>query len=363
VKTHGAVSMTACLGSRLLIVDNELAHRDMLAVMLEQAGMPCKTAPSAKEALSLLEREPFNAVIAELIMPGFSGLELLTEVRQHYSHLVFLMATGVEDVRLSVEAMRHGADDYLIKPLQADTVMVSLARALNKKDLEREVENYRQRLEELVGMRTVELHDALGQLEQSYADTLDALGAAIDLRDHETAGHSQRVALYSIKMLTEMNGSPRQLKNLQMGAWLHDIGKLAIPDAILLKLAALTEEERRTMQGHVRIGYDLVKRIPFLADAAQIIFSHHERWDGNGYPQGLRERGIPLGARIFAVADTFDAMTSDRLYRSALPMQDARNEIGREAGLQFDPEVARVFLNIPNETWAAVRCVVRRGHA
>jgi HD-GYP domain-containing protein (c-di-GMP phosphodiesterase class II) len=265
------------------------------------------------------------------------------------------MATGIDDVRLGVQAMRQGADDYLIKPLQMDVVMMSLERAFHKKCLEQEVENYRHSLEEMVCKRTVELQNALGQIEQSYADTLDSLGAAIDLRDGQTAGHSRRVALCSIKILTKMHGTPQQINSLAMGAWLHDIGKLGIPDAILLKPGPLTEEERRIMQGHVRIGYDLVKGIPFLADAAEIILTHHERWDGSGYPRGLKGPAIPLNARIFAVADTVDAMTSDRPYRSALPFQDARNEIERKAGIQFDSQVVGVFLSIPNETWEAIR--------
>ncbi len=152
-----------------------------------------------------------------------------------------------------------------------------------------------------------------------------------------------------------MHGSPEQIKGLAMGAWLHDIGKLAIPDAVLLKPGALTKEERTIIQGHAQIGYDLVKRIPFLAEAAEIILTHHERWDGSGYPRGLKRLAIPLKARIFAVADTLDAMTSDRPYRSALPFEDARNEIGRMAGVQFDPQVVSIFLSVPKETWEGIR--------
>jgi response regulator RpfG family c-di-GMP phosphodiesterase len=343
-------------------VDDELAHRKVLAVMLEEIGLTCQTAVSAAEALGLLQRQPIDAVIADLNMPGVSGLELLTEIRLRYPNLVFLMATGMDDVRLGVQAMRQGADDYLIKPLQQDMIMLSLERAFHKKWLEQEVERYRQGLEKLVFKRTQDLQDALRQIEQSYVDTLDALGAAIDLRDGTTAGHSRRVALCSIEVLTEMHGTPQQLKHLAMGAWLHDIGKLAIPDAILLKPGALTDDERRIMQGHVQIGYDLVKRVLFLADAAEMILAHHERWDGSGYPRGLKGSDIPFSARIFAVVDTVDAMTSDRPYQSALPLQDARNKIEDQAGIHFDPDVARAFLSIPSETWTAIRERASAGH-
>jgi len=340
---------------RLLVVDDEVACRNVMKTMLGELGTSCKTAASAAEALTVLRNESMDAIIADLNMPGVSGLGLLAEVRKLYPQLVFLMATGADDVRLGIEAMRNGADDYLIKPLQIDTIMASLERAFHKKYLEREVENYRQNLERMVNDRTLRLQDALSQVEQTYADTVDALGAAIDLRDEQTAGHSRRVCLYSIKLLKAMNGSLQQLKSLSIGAILHDIGKLGISDAILLKPGALTIDERRIMRCHVQIGYDLIKRIPFLADAAQIILMHHERWDGSGYPQGLKGRDVPLGARIFAVADSVDAITSDRPYRSALSSDHARHEIERQAGTQFDPDVVRVFLSYPNEIWQAIR--------
>lgn len=339
---------------RVLIVDDEACVRKALAVVMTGEGMACKTAAGAEEALAILEKEPMDAVIADLHMPKISGMQLLAWVRLRYPNLAFLIATGTEDVRVGVDAMRQGADDYLIKPLQAEAVKASLERAFRKKYLEQEVENYHYHLERMVGERTVQVRNALEKLEQSYVDTLDALGAAIDLRDSQTAGHSRRVTLYSIKILTVLDGTPHQLKSTTMAALLHDIGKLSTPDGILLKPGPLTQEERRIMERHVQIGYDLIKRIPFLAESAEIILAHHERLDGSGYPRGLRGLDIPLGARIFAVADTVDAMTSDRPYRCALPFEDARREVKRGEGLQFDSQVASVFLNIPTETWQTI---------
>jgi response regulator RpfG family c-di-GMP phosphodiesterase len=350
-----ASSHTDPSGTHLLIVDDEAQYRNVLSVMLAQAGMTCTTAADGAEALGVLQREPVDAVIADLNMPGISGLELLAQVRRFYPQRVFLMATGVDDVRVGMQAMREGADDYLVKPLEADLILASLQRAFHKRQLEQEVENYHQHLEEMVSARTLQLQNALARIERGYADTLDALGAAIDLRDSQTAGHSRRVFLYSIEMVKALKGTPQQLKSLAMGAWLHDVGKLAIPDAILFKPGPLTAEERKIMETHVRIGYDIVKRISFLADAAEIVLTHHERWNGSGYPQGLKATEIPLGARIFAVADTVDAITSDRPYHSALPFQTARNEVERNAGILFDSKVTEVFLGIPNETWEAIR--------
>ena len=342
---------------RVLIVDDEVSVRKVMAAVLAQLGLPCETAASGDEALRVLETHPIDAVISDLQMPGMSGMELLAKVKQMYPRIVFLVVTGVDDIRVGIEAMRQGADDYLVKPLQVDAniVLASLTRALHVKRLEQEVENYRHHLEEIVAEQTGQLREALRQIERSYDHTLEVLGAAIDLRDSPTAGHSRRVFLYSIEIAKAMGGLESQMRNIAMGAWLHDIGKLAIPDAILLKPGPLTDEERAIMQCHAQIGYDLVKGIPFLAGAAEIIFAHHERCDGSGYPRGLKAGEITTGASIFAVADTFDAMTSDRPYRRALPFQASREVIERGAGKQYDSQVARVFLSIPNETWEAIR--------
>jgi len=342
---------------RVLIVDDEASVRRVMAAVLGQMGLACETAGNGEEALGVLERQPVDAVISDLQMPGMSGMELLSKVKKNYPAVVFLMVTGVDDIRVGVQAMQQGADDYIVKPLQADgnIVQASLDRALRVKRLEREVENYRFHLEEIVAEQTQQLREALQQIERSYDHTLEVLGAAIDLRDSPTAGHSRRVFLYSIEIAKAMQGLEKEMRNIAMGAWLHDIGKLAIPDGILLKPGPLTDEERKIMQHHVQIGYDLVKRISFLADAREIILAHHERCDGSGYPRGLKASEIPIGARIFAVADTFDAMTSDRPYRRALPVAASREVIERGAGTLYDQQVANVFLNIPNETWESIR--------
>jgi putative nucleotidyltransferase with HDIG domain len=233
-------------------------------------------------------------------------------------------------------------------------VVASLERALHKQQLERQVENYRQHLEEMIAERTKQLHAALQQIECSYEDTLQALGAAIDLRDNETAGHSQRVCSYSLEIARAMDGSDKQLESLARGAYLHDIGKLGVADGILLKPGPLTADEWILMRKHVQIGFELVKGIPFLANAAEIVLTHHERHDGSGYPRGLKGQEILLGARIFAVADSFDAITSDRPYRRASPFEAGRETIKREGGRLFDPQVVGVFLSIPVETWQAI---------
>jgi len=340
--------------TRVLVVDDEIAACKLLSIMLVSPAYYCAMASNGEDALVTLQREPFDAVISDLQMPGMSGMEILAEVRGRYRHLAFLVTTGVDDVEVGVAAMRSGADDYLCKPLQESVVEASLERALHKQRLEQQVETYRQHLEEMVVERTAQLEAALQLVEGSYEDTLQALGAAIDLRDSETAGHSQRVCRYSLEIARAMSWSGKELGSLARGAYLHDIGKLGVPDAILLKPGPLTADERTLMQQHVQIGFELVKGIPFLVDAAEIVLAHHERHDGSGYPRGLKGEAILPGARIFAVADSFDAITSDRPYRRASPFDAGRETIRREADRLFDPEIVSIFLSIPAETWATI---------
>jgi response regulator RpfG family c-di-GMP phosphodiesterase len=340
--------------ARVLAVDDEPAARRLLSIILKPPAFRCSTASNGEEALAILQRERFDAVISDLHMPGIDGMELLVQVRQRYPHIAFLVTTGVDDVDVGVQAMRRGADDYLVKPLWENAVLVSLESALHKRLLEQQVENYREHLEEMVAERTGQLQAALQQIEHSYEDTLQALGAAIDLRDSETAGHSQRVCSYSLEIARAMELSDKQLRSLARGAYLHDIGKLGIPDGILLKPGPLTADERKLMQRHVQIGFDLVKDIPFLADAAEILLMHHERYEGGGYPRGLNGEEILLGARIFTVADTLDAITSDRPYRRASSFQSARETIRQLSGSQFDPQVVDVFLGIPEQIWPTI---------
>jgi response regulator RpfG family c-di-GMP phosphodiesterase len=345
---------------RVLAVDDEHAASKLLAIMLRPPSYRCSTAATGEEALVALEREPFDAVISDLQMPGISGLELLAEVRRSYPHVAFLVTTGLDDVEVGVQAMRSGADDYLVKPLLESAVLASLESALHKHNLEQQVENYRQHLEEMVAERTGQLRQALEQLEHNYEDTLEALGRAIDLRDTETAGHSRRVCLYSIEIARAMAWSEERLGNLARGAHLHDIGKLGIPDGILLKPGPLTADERTRMQRHAQIGFDLVKDIAFLSDAAELVLTHHERHDGGGYPRALKGDEILPSARIFAVADSFDAITSDRPYRRASSFESGLQIIRDCSGTQFDPQVVTAFLSIPAETWPAIANQQRR---
>jgi response regulator RpfG family c-di-GMP phosphodiesterase len=339
---------------RVLVVDDEPRIATLICERLSQEGFECHECHSGEQALEFLAREEFDLILSDIRMPGMSGLELLAVVQQKHPRSAFVLVTAEDDILISVQAMKHGAADYLVKPFQLDAVLKSAVHAVERKRLENELENYRSHLEQMVEQRTRQLHAALKRVESTYDETLEALAAALDLRDNETAGHSHRVTLYCLEIAKAMGVPTDQLKQIARGAYLHDIGKIGIPDAILLQPRPLTAAEKMVMETHPRVGYDLVCRIAFLSGAAEIVLTHQEKYDGTGYPQGLVGDEIPLGARIFAVADTLDAMTSDRPYRRALPFATAREEIAQQSGQQFEPSVVTAFLSVPEEVWKKV---------
>jgi putative nucleotidyltransferase with HDIG domain len=217
---------------------------------------------------------------------------------------------------------------------------------------------YRQDLEQMVSARTGMLHQAIADLERSYDITLEALGDALDLKDAETEGHSKRVTAFTIALARGAGIPPHQIPVVARGAFLHDIGKMAIPDAILLKPSRLQADEQKVMREHPARGYQMLRKIPFLQEAAEIVYAHQEHYDGSGYPRKLKGEQIPLGARIFAIADTLDAITSDRPYRKAKSFAAARLEIKRCSGTQFDPGVVDVYLSLPDQLWEDLRAEI-----
>jgi putative nucleotidyltransferase with HDIG domain len=341
-------------GERILVVDDEEAIREVVSTLLEAQGYHCSAVGNGRAALEYVEKNSLDLVLSDMVMPEMDGLKLLEWLRARDQDIPVIMVTAMHDLSTALEAIRRGAYDYILKPFEKDQLFLSVRRALERRHLVRENRNYQRNLEELVKQRTTQLTGALSQLEQSYDDTLEALGGALDLKDAETEGHCQRVTAITISIAKAMQLDPILLPPIARAAFLHDIGKMAIPDQILRKPGPLTDEERDVMRRHSEIGHGMLVRIPFLREAAEIVLAHQEAYDGSGYPRGLRGEEIPLGARIFAVADTLDAMTSDRPYRRALPISAAREEIQRCSGTQFDPQVVKVFLT-PDSLWAELR--------
>ena len=340
---------------RILIVDDEEPIREVLASLLEAAGYEPTTAINGAEALKCLDGTGFDLVLSDILMPVMDGLALLRKVREQQPNLPVVMVTAMNDIATAIGALRTGAYDYLLKPFEKDQLYFSVRRALEHRRLVLENQNYQQELERLVAERTAQLSETLRELEFSYDYTLEAFGGALDLKDAETEGHCHRVTSYTVLIARRMGVDEASLRQIARGAFLHDIGKMGIPDGILRKPGPLTEDERVVMRRHCEIGYQALRNIPFLRQAAQIVLTHQERYDGTGYPRGLRDNEIPLGSRIFAVADALDAMISDRPYRKAMPLEAAIEEIQSNSGTQFDPKVVEVFLSMPRETWLQYR--------
>jgi putative nucleotidyltransferase with HDIG domain len=259
------------------------------------------------------------------------------------------------DWGIAIEALRLGAYDFLEKPFRRVPWTRSINRALQRRRLETDQQAHHSLLEEALQERTEHLHKALGEVEESQRRTLETLVAALDAREHETHLHSLRVEAFTLLLAEKCGYSSALMRELRQGALLHDIGKIAVPDSILLKPGRLTPEEFRVMQRHTVYGHEILSRIPHLHRAAMVALCHHERADGRGYPQGLRADSIPLEARIFAVADTLDVITAGRPYRAARSFAEGRVEILQHAGTQFDPDVVDVFLGIGDEVWRSVR--------
>ncbi len=348
--------------ARVLIVDDEAYIRAVVSAMLEQAGFAVVAASDGNQALGYLERQgPFDLILSDIMMQGMDGITLLERVHAHHAETPMIMVTAVHDVAVAMAAIRKGAYDYLLKPFERDQLLSTVNRALQFRQLTEQNSVYRSQLESLVAARTEMLNKAMSDLERSYDITLEALGDALDLKDTETEGHSKRVTAYTIALARAMGLSPQELRIVARGAFLHDVGKMAIPDAILLKPGRLSLEEQATMREHCLRGYQMLRKIPFLQEAAEIVFSHQEHYDGSGYPRRLKRNEIPLGARIFAVADALDAITSDRPYRRANSFSAARREIQSCSGSQFDPKVIEVFLEMPNQLWEDLRAEIT-GH-
>jgi response regulator RpfG family c-di-GMP phosphodiesterase len=336
--------------SRILIVDDEPEITAILSDLFD-GKYDCTTAGSAEEALGRLSGTNYELVVSDITMPGMSGLDMIPHVKSNSPNTVVVMISGMQTVESAIEALRLGAFDYVMKPFDLRQVEAVVTRALEHQDLIVAKQRYEDHLEELVEQRTAELDQALNSLEDAYRSTLKALTAALETRDLETHGHSERVVSYSMRLGHEYGLDNQRLKSLEFGSLLHDIGKIGVPDLILRKPAKLTSEEWVLMREHPVHGQQILRGIKFLEGAARVVAQHHEKWDGSGYPLGLSGDDIDICARIFSVADAFDAITSDRVYRKGKPYEAAALELDEWAGKQFDPKVVEAFHRVPPEDW------------
>jgi putative nucleotidyltransferase with HDIG domain len=347
----------------LLIVDDEPDVRNVLYDLLSESYV-CGEASSAEDALRQLREAPAELVISDITMKAMSGLEMIPYVKAISPETVIVMISGMQTIESAIDALRLGAFDYLMKPFDLRQVEAAIARAYEHHELIVAKRLYENHLEELVDQRTMELDKALGSLENAYRSTLQALTAALETRDSETHGHSERVVTFSLRLGREYGLNAQEMKALEFGSLLHDIGKIGVPDAILLKPAKLTDEEWIRMRQHPLHGQQILRGIKFLEGAARVVAQHHEQWDGSGYPLGLKGEEIDICARIFSVADAFDAITSDRVYRKGRAYEAAAKELDEWSNRQFDPKVVEAFHRVPPEDWDELRrrSLMRKPH-
>ena len=331
----------------ILIVDDDWQVREVLHEIFLSAGYTCQLAGDGREGLETFRATLPPLTVTDLKMPVMDGIALLQAIRNTDTDAAVIVLTGAADVKTAIESLKLGAHDFIMKPVNVDELLIAAERALERRQLLIERREYQMVLEQRVEEATHNLEKAYHQLQHTYQQTLEALGAALDSRDVGTESHSRRVHGYSLALAREHGVPEDGLTDLAHGVLLHDIGKIGIPDAILLKPGGLTPDEWKVMRTHPEIGKRLIEKIPFLHGAIPVVWCHHEKWDGSGYPRGLKGEGIPINARIFAVVDAFDAMTFDRPYSKAIPFDAAIAEIKRCAGAHFDPHVVESFMRVP----------------
>ncbi len=343
---------------RIAVVDDEPLILGVVARMLQEDRFEVTLFNNATEAIAAIQSKPnhFDVVLTDLMMPQKSGLDLLREIGQADSLAVKIVMTGYATVDNAISCLREDTYDFIQKPFRKKELVALVNRAMEYRRLREENARYQQHLEQMVRERNAQVATTLEEVKRSYEFTLEALVAMLDARENYTARHSQHVRELAVALGRAAGISKEELQSLAYGALLHDIGKIGIPDAVLNRPSALSAEEWKVMRTHPAIGYDIIHASPYLRDAAEIVLSHHERFDGTGYPRGLRGAEICRGARIFSIVDAYDAMRSERVYRRSLPAEKAVEDIRRHAGTQFDPALVEVFLRCQPELeriWSA----------
>ena len=343
---------------RILVVDDEAPIRRVLCRLLERHGYECEGAADAEEAILALKHRPFALVLTDMDLPGSSGLDLIIQINDSFPETATVMVTGMDDAKLAETALDIGAYGYIIKPFESNEILINVWNALRRRRLEVENRNHRIRLEQMVRERTGELWEAIARLERAEKDlrvsreeTIQRLAIAAEFRDDETAQHIQRMSRYCALVSRASGLDSERSETIRVASLMHDVGKIGIPDSILLKPGKLTPEERTIMQQHCEIGHRILagSRSDLLKSAADIAWTHHERIDGTGYPNGLKGEQIPIEGRIAAIADVFDALTSDRIYKKAYPLGKALEIMRGGRGSHFDSGLLDSFLEAMDE--------------
>jgi len=340
--------------NRLLIVEPSAEKRHLLMAYFSPSFV-CDEAESVAAAITKIREHEYGVVLAAIHQRDLAGHELIPYLRKVSPDTVPIFLSEGTTPGNTVKAFRAGAFEVIQMPISLKAIESAVDKAFDKFELKRLKDRYHNHLEELVAERTAELDRALEEIENSYRMTLKALVQALETRDSETHGHSERVVTFSLRLGYELGLEKDALRDLELGALLHDIGKIGVPDAVLHKPAKLNKQEWAKMKLHPLHGQAILRNIQFLEGAGRIVAQHHEKWDGSGYPIGMRGEDIELGARIFAVVDAFDAIISNRVYREGRPYQAALEEIEKFSGTQFDPMVVEAFKRVPSDDWETLR--------
>ncbi len=347
------------MAPRILLVDDELPILNALKRVLRREGYEILVAQTGQEALATLNRTEVAVIVCDYGLGPMTGAEVLAEAVKIVPYAVRIMLTVSNDLKTAQDSINRGRiSQFLLKPWEADHLRTVVREAVRHFQMEQEIrrlheetrrqrdelETWNQRLEDQVRERTADLRAA-------YEDTLNALVMALDRREHATAGHSRHVAAYCLYLVLELGIPHDELEDIYRGALLHDIGKIGVPDAILLKPGPLDAHERQVIEQHVPIGCGLLEEIGYLRPALTVPRYHHERYDGSGYSERLAGDSIPVAARAFSIIDTYDALRCERPYKAAMAYGRACQIIADAAGGQFDPAIVSVFLDIPEAVW------------
>ncbi len=340
--------------AEILIVDDELAIQKLLKRLLEREGHNCLTAGTAEEALEILATKTFELVLSDVNMPGASGLDLVQDIVKRWPGTPVVMVTAVDDPEVAKVAVDAGAYGYIIKPFEPNEVIINLMNALRRRELEDENRQHREALEQIVSERTQALRKAMSHLEATHdelkiakEEVIKRLGMAAEFRDEETGQHIQRMSLYTSELASLAGLTNDEVELIRVASPLHDAGKIGIPDAILRKPGRHTPEEFEIMKKHAEIGHEMLvgSGFPVLDMAAVIAFTHHEKWEGNGYPRQISGEDIPLAGRITAISDVFDALTTKRIYKPAYSVEKSIAIMKQGRGKHFDPRLLDLFLD------------------
>jgi response regulator RpfG family c-di-GMP phosphodiesterase len=330
----------------VLVVDDENVIRDLMSRWLQSGGYTVESAADADEALSLIEIKAPAVALCDIRLPGHDGLWLADRIRHDHPETAVIMATGVHDVDAAVESLRQGVVDYLTKPFDRTRVRDAVIRGVEWHVAALDSRRWRESLEYEMRARHARLGDAIRSVKIDSDAALDGVLAMLTISQPETYAHAYRVAALSASMARVLCVPEAEIATIERGALLHDLGKLAVPEAVLRKPAPLTSEEQTLIRLHPRLGSELIQDVPYLAGASIVVRDAHERLDGLGYPRGVRSDTLSLGARIVTVADAFDTMTRPRVFRDAITPEEALAELRRCSGTQFDQRVVGALTRV-----------------